>query len=275
MTWIAALPPESDETGHEPGAELAPGVLLERRSLLWMPALAAAALLFDGLRLRADTDGGSGANSKTGKDPLPTGSLEWEEFLKQCVPVAKEMFVDSSAAGQDAYLNRVAALAVRLRAAPSTKLGVFGRLDPKVEFGLSYKGFPFIVVQWRMEAGAVLPAHCHPQFSVCTLGLEGEARLRNFDVRGEAPAFDSGSSKSFLIQETHNQVLRPRSTSTLSASRDNIHHFEAGTEGARGIDITTSYGGSGNFSFVAFDTDKPRDPKRRIFEAAWTGQKPK
>ena len=184
------------------------------------------------------------------------------------------MFKDSSAQGQDAYLNRVASFAVRLRAAPNTKLFAFGKLNPKVEFNLSHKGFPFVVVQWRMHPRAILPAHCHPQTSVCTLGLEGETRLRNFEVHGKAPAFDSGSSQAFLIRETHSQILTPRRTSTLSPTRDNIHYFEAGADGARGIDITTAYGGTGNFSFVAFDPDKPREAQQRIFEAAWTGQEP-
>jgi hypothetical protein len=47
------------------------------------------------------------------------------------------------------------------------------------------------------------------------------------------------------------------------ATRDNIHYFEAGDAGARGLDITTAYGGDGRFSFVAFQPDKP----------VWTGMK--
>jgi hypothetical protein len=275
MTWL--LNPATQNAASceaadhdEPGAEIAAGVLIERRAVLWLPALAAATFLFGRSRLYALND-----SKATAKDSSATGSLDWEEFLKQCVPVAKEMVKDSSAGGQDAYLHRVASFAVRLRAAPDTKLFPFGKLHPKVAFNLSHKGFPFTVVQWRMDPQAILPAHCHPSFSVCTLGLEGETRLRNFELHGEAPAFDSGSSKTFLIRETHNQVLTPRRTSTLSPTRDNIHYFEAGPDGARGIDITTGYGGTGNFSFLAFDADEPKDPKQRLFEAAWTGQQPK
>lgn len=268
MSWLPQMPtaPECPDNDHEAaGAELAPGVRVERRAVLWLPlAAAAAALLGSTRRLRANPTGA-----------VPTGGpLSWEEFLKLSVPVAREMVRDTSPEGQDAYLLRIAAMAVRLRAAPKSRLYPFGGLRPAVEFGPSYRGVPFFVIQWRMEPRAVLPAHCHPRASVCTVGLEGEARVRNFEVEGEAPAFDSGSRKPFLVHETNSQVIRPRRVNTLSATRDNIHRFEAGADGARGIDITTMYGGSGNFSFLAFEADRPRDPARRLFEAAWIGQKP-
>jgi hypothetical protein len=278
MTWMlhpATLPWSHDHHGEEPGTEIAKGVIIERRSILWLPALTAAAFVFGKTRHLTAGSSDKKPDQPADKNLLVGGQLDWEEFLVQCVPVATELHKDSSAAGQDAYLHRIASYAVRLRSAPATKLFPFGKLNPKVEFNLSYKGVPFVVVQWRMHPRAILPAHCHPQNSVCTLGLEGEARLRNFEIHGEAPAFDSGSTKSFLIRETHSQILTPRRTSTLSASRDNIHYFEAGTAGARGIDITTPYGGNGNFSFVAFDPDRPTDAKQRLFEAIWMGQQPR
>src|SRR5258708_2272527 len=184
MTWVFDAPRQNSDH-DEPGTEIASGVLIERRSILWLSALTAATFLFGQSRLDA-------ADESKGSTTPGTGPLDWDEFLKQCVPVAKEMVKDTSTQGQDAYLNRIASFAVRLRAAPNTKLFAFGKLNPKVEFNLSHKGFPFIVVQWRMHPHAILPAHCHPQSSVCTLGLEGETRLRNFEVHGAAPAFDSG-----------------------------------------------------------------------------------
>lgn len=270
MTWLADFESLCNDHSldHEsPGDEMSPGVLVERRAVLWVPLAAAAAFLWKPPPL---------ANAASEKPPSSADSsrLTWEEFLRQSVPVAKEMFKDASPEGQDAYLLRIASLAVRLQGAPKSRLGAFGGLKPKVEFGPSYRGVPFFIIQWRMEPHAILPAHCHPQSSVCTVGLEGEARLRNFQVEGDEPAFNSGSKKSFQIRETHSQAIGPRRINTLSPSRDNIHYFEAGPEGARGLDVTTMYGGSGDFSFVAFEPDKPKDAARRIFEATWTGRKP-
>jgi hypothetical protein len=266
MTWTTQPECSHHDVNEEVGAELAPGVVVERRAILQVPIAAAlAAWLGTSKSLFADQSGPA-TNSE--------GSLTWDAFLKQSVPVARELAKDASAAGQDDYLFRLAALAVRLQSAPDTKLFAFGGLDPKVEFAPSYRGRPFFIIQWRMYPRAILPAHCHPQASVCTLGLEGEACLRHFELRGDAPAFDSGSSRTFQIRETRQQVIGPRRVSTLSSARDNIHYFEAGSQGARGIDITTMYGGTGNFSFLAFDPHKPVDKAAGIFEAAWTGRQP-
>jgi hypothetical protein len=118
------------------------------------------------------------------------------------------------------------------------------RSRPQSRIRPSFRGVPFAVIQWRMAPHAILPAHCHPQATVCTVGIEGEAR---------------------------GQIVSPRRIRTLSSTRDNIHYFEAGDAGARGLDITTGYGGDGSFSFVAFQPDKPKDPKKQLFEAVWTG----
>jgi hypothetical protein len=269
MTWTRQLhedfPSPAGPENHEANSELAPGVTVERRAVLTLPAAFLAAAF------AARTSSVCAAEGRPGPG---NDGLSWEDFLKEARSVAGQMFGDRSPSGQDAYLQRMAALAVRLHGVPATRLFPYGRLEPKVAFAPSYKGTPFVVIQWRMEPRAVLPAHCHPGASVCTLGLEGEARLRNFEVEGAAPAFDSGSTKAFLMRETHSQLISPGRLNTLSPARDNIHYFEAGPDGARGIDITTLYGGDGSFSFVAFEPDRPKDPRRRVFEASWKGMKP-
>jgi hypothetical protein len=249
MTWI----PDTNE--------LAPGVTIERRAIFWAPLAVAAAVLRAAQPARA-------ANASAGIAAPP---LDWDDFIRLCPTDTAEFARDASEVGQDAYLHRIAAWAVRLKAAPDTKLGAFRGLDPKVEFGPSFRGVPFAVIQWRMAPRAVLPAHCHPLASVCTVGIEGEARLRHFEVHGPAPAFDSGAKTPFLICETRSQIVSARRISTLSSTRDNIHYFEAGDAGARGLDITTGYGGDGSFSFVAFQPDKPTDAKKQLYEAVWMG----
>ncbi len=87
------------------------------------------------------------------------------------------------------------------------------------------------------------------------------------------PAYNSGSRASFLLRETHNEILTPGRVNTLSTTRDNIHYFQASSQGARGIDITTGFGGDGTFSFIDFEPDKPKDARERLFEAVWIGSK--
>ncbi|MCI0390063.1 MAG: hypothetical protein MOB07_15035 [Acidobacteria bacterium] len=239
-------------TDEKSKQEIAPGVLIERRRLLWLPALAVASFAF-----------GTEAEAQAAK-----AEPGWDEFLKQCLPKAQELHKDSSRSGQEAYLRWLGLMAVNLRAAdpPPAKLGKFKNLEPASFFGVGYRGQPFFVVEWRMEPGAFLPPHNHPNVSVCTVGLEGEARLRNFEIVGEAPEFTS--TKPFRVRETHNEIIGAGRISTLSALRDNIHTFQAGKEGARGIDITTYHGANVGFSHLEFG-GKPVDEQQRIYEAVW------
>jgi len=239
--------------------EVGDGVVEKRRQLLWLPAsFFAASFLWLPKRVTA---GGRPEG----------GAVGWDDFLKECVPVARELHKDSSSGGQDAYLFSIASMAARLslKTIPTAKLGAFGGLNPPVEFGVSYRGVPFFVVEWRMAPGAVLPPHCHPNASVCTLGLEAEARIRNFEIVGQAPEF--ASHQSFLVRETHNEVIARGRVNTLSSTRDNIHTFRAGKNGARGIDISTLHGADVGFSFLDI-AEKPKETDGRVYEAAWKGR---
>lgn len=192
--------------------------------------------------------------------------LAWDEFLKRSVPMAQQLIADPTFS-VDEYLYRIGSLATRLKEIPDSALGSYKTVEPRVWFGPSFRGSPFFIIQWRMEPGALLPPHNHPNASVCTLGFEGEVRLRNFEIIGEAP--DYASKKAFRVRETRNEMMSHGRINTLSPLRDNIHCFEVGSEGARGIDINTLHGKTNNFSFL--DISKtPVDSERRIFEAAWS-----
>jgi len=193
-------------------------------------------------------------------------ALAWDDFLKQAVPIAQQLIADP-AFSVDEYLYRIGSLATRLKEIPDSALGSYKTVEPRVWFGPSFRGTPFFIIQWRMEPGAVLPAHNHPNASVCTLGFEGEVRLRNFEIIGEAP--DYASKKTFRVRETRNEMMSHGRINTLSPQRDNIHCFQVGAEGARGIDINTLHGKTNDFRFL--DISKtPADSEKRIFEAAWS-----
>ena len=191
--------------------------------------------------------------------------LAWDEFLKQSVPVAQQL-IANPAFSVDEYLYRIGSLATRLKELPDSALGSYKTVEPRVWFGPSFRGTPFFIIQWRMEPGANLPPHNHPNASVCTLGFEGEVGLRNFEIVGEAPNYDS--KKTFRVRETHSQTLARGRISTLSPVRDNIHWFQVGKEGGRGIDINTLHGKVGPFSFMEI-AQTHGDSENRIFEAAW------
>ena len=152
------------------------GIIEERRKLLWLPVVAASAFLLPKQIL-----------SKEKPNSLISEGLDWQDFLKQVSPNAKELHKDSSSKGQDAYLFWLASMAARLKfsSIPKGKLRSFANLNPPVETGLAHRGIPFFIIEWKMSPNAYLPAHNHPNISVCTLCIEGEARLRNFNPHGE------------------------------------------------------------------------------------------
>lgn len=192
--------------------------------------------------------------------------LAWDDFLKQAVPVAQEL-IANPAFSVDEYLYRIGSLATRLKEIPDSPLGPYKEVDPRVWFGPSFRGSPFFIIQWRMDPGALLPPHNHPNASVCTVGYEGAVRLRNFEIVGEAP--DYAFTKTFRVRETRSETMTRGRVSTLSPSRDNIHCFQVGKEGGRGIDINTMLGKMGPFRFLDIG-EKPLDPEMRTFEAAWS-----
>jgi hypothetical protein len=264
MTWMDKL--ISDPGLAEKG--LASDATITRRRLLWLSALTGAAIFGRAPRIAARGMSQIDSNKTIADKNQTAMDLGWDDFLKQCVPVAEELHRDLSKSGQEAYLYWLASMSARLRLkeAPRAKLGRYGTLDPPVSFGVSFRGKPFFIVEWRLEPGAVLPPHCHPNASVCTLGLEGEARIRNFEIVGDAPDFSS--KQTFQVRETHNEIIAPGRLNTLSAFRDNIHTFQAGKQGARGIDISSYHGPDVGFSFLDIG-DRARDAERRIYEAAW------
>lgn len=234
--------------------EFESGVMIERRSFLWLPLVAVGAFL--------------PATKAFANDNLVENALTWEGFIKECVPTAIELHKNTTAEGQDAYLFWLASMAARLSldTIPKAKLGKFADLDPSVEFGVGYKGVPFFVVEWKMAPNAILPPHCHPNASVCTVGIEGEARICNFEIVGNAPEFTS--TEKFKVRETHNEIVSRGRINALSAKRDNIHTFKVGKNGAHGIDISTYHGENIGFSFLDIQS-KPMDEENHLFEANW------
>ncbi|MCB1025957.1 MAG: hypothetical protein KDB79_16295, partial [Acidobacteria bacterium] len=137
--------------------EVESGKLVERRHILWLPVIAAAALAFP---------------RRVFPDPNLPNALTWDDFLKECLPGAVELHKDTSARGQDAYLYWIASMASRLSVdtIPKAKTGKFKDLEPPVEFGVGYRGIPFFVVEWKMSPNSYFPPHNHPNASVCTVG---------------------------------------------------------------------------------------------------------
>jgi hypothetical protein len=235
--------------------QVSPGLFIQRRSVL-------AGL---GGYLLGMIPGTSALAAEAG------GELSFEQFLATSNPLAKELVGDASASGQDRYLRSIAAVAARLNGVPLPGRWNFsdqGNTAESYSIGFMPGGDPFRVLHWRLEPGASCRAHAHTYGTVLTVGLEGIARVRNFEVVG-VPDYTFGGT--FLARQTVDQLLPPGSVNLVSLERNYIHEITAGPDGARGLDITTPLRPRpehGTPYLLLGET--PTDDFERIYEASWS-----
>ena len=75
----------------------------------------------------------------------------------------------------------------------------------------------------------------------------------------------------FTVQRTRGGLLLPGRLSELTRTRDNIHTFRAGKDGATILDFTSTVGNSKTgFSALQIDTE-PSDTFGRLYQARWLG----
>lgn len=179
-------------------------------------------------------------------------------------------------AEQDAYIYSLASQALRFRDYPIPRMGKFGSTG--VEIGPLARTDPptdivhgIALISYRMAPNAVLPPHNHPNYSVATVGLEGEAYVTHYEADASAPAFSS--REPFTVRSTAQRLLRAGDVTTLSPARDNIHTFRAGPAGARFLDLFSNHGGDVGFSFLNIG-ERPITSSGGTFRARWSGAHP-
>lgn len=240
----------------ESNVEVADGVVVERRSVLWLSMAAVGSLFAGALPLRA-------------QDPQPAtkknkqGGLSQEEFLARLYTDARRL-IDSKGQDEEAYLMTVAAAMSRLtdpKAPIRDAMRAFSKA--RREEG---KRFPIGVVSMSLEPGKGFSHHDHLNYNGVIMGVEGEVRIRNYDFVGEIPKTDS--DKTFEIRETRNDLILPGRFSTLGQNRENIHDLVAGKKGARVLDVFTFFERNATSRYLQVG-DKPKDEETRTFEASW------
>jgi len=218
---------------------------IERRALLVLGAAGSASLLARPV-------------AAAGADPT------FDAFLEDATEALAKLLPAVGLAEQDAYVYAAAARLRRLTHAPELTFNDKYRIDIKPVGATRV----FSVTVLRAKPGAVQPPHNHPLYSVATMGLQGEVRVRNFEPAGDLPPY--ASKDTFRLRETRAQQLRPGDISTLAPSRENFHTFEAGPSGAVWIDISTAHGkeGAGDFSYLRL-TPNDGAGVGDVFEGRW------
>lgn len=238
-------------------AEVADGVMVERRSVLWLSTAAIASLL-GSARLPGQ--------NPTSPSPTPakgTTQLSFEQFLEQLYPEAQRL-VDSKGQDEEAYLMTVAAALSRLqdpKAPIHQAMRAFAKANQKPG-----ERFPIAAFAMQLQAGKGFSHHDHLNYNGVIMGIEGEARIRNYDFHGEVPANDS--NKTFEIRETRDDLILPGRFSSLGMKRENVHDLVAGKSGARVLDVFTFFAKDATSRYLEV-AGQPRDQEARIYEASW------
>jgi hypothetical protein len=234
-------------------AQIAPGVVVERRCFLKSAALALGALSIPG--------------SATAHLAASDERLTYEEFIKEVVPVARKLVGDTSLAGQQRYLLTLASCAVRLADAPVPPMRDSGQGAGGGTFIGAIPGSdPFIVLHWRMEPGSIIRPHAHTYGNVMTLSLEGEVRVENFEMVGVR---DFDAKGAFRARKTQSQILTPGQVNLVNLERGYIHGFQAGALGGRGLDITTRIKEKRETTPYLNLSKKAVEIEPGIYEASW------
>jgi hypothetical protein len=240
--------------------EIADGVTIERRGLLWLSAAAIAACVGSAPRLVAQ--------SHQDLAPPTHGKLGHAELLAELLPQARQL-IASGGKDEETYLLAVAAALLRLRE-PNASMGN-AMSDFRKQHQREGERFPLGFTAMRLQPGRGFAPHDHLDYNGVILGVEGEVRIRNFDFCGEVPAIDSG--KTFEIRETRDDLILPGRFSTLGQRRENVHELVSGEAGALVLDLFTFFSPEAGSRFLDVAA-KPRDAARRIYEATWrTGRR--
>ncbi|MGK0434400.1 MAG: hypothetical protein ACJA0V_003554 [Planctomycetota bacterium] len=256
----------------EQNVEVADGVVVERRSVLWLSVAAVTSMLVGSGSLRGQNLGGQNLGSQKlgtqdpgSQDPAPKQNpkLSIADFLNQLLPQARRL-IDSKGDDEEAYLLTVAAAMSRLQD-PNAPMREAMRQFQK-ENRKEGERFPIGAMAMSLKAGKGFTHHDHLNYNGVIMGLEGEARIRNYDFQGEPPANDS--TKTFQIRETRDDLILPGRFSSLGLKRENIHDLVAGKHGARVLDVFTFFAGNATSRYLQVE-DKPRDPEARIYDATW------
>lgn len=188
---------------------------------------------------------GSAAGAQ-GLEPAPVHE-DWDAYLARTrTDALARIRADRDDIG--GYLHFIAAALTARRDIPRARVDVVPWASPSIEFGAHPMAAPFALIEFRLAPGAYLPPHNHPNASVATLLLEGETAVDNFEL--EPTSDPPGQVGEAVLAHTQRQLLRPGDTNFVQPSRNNLHAFVAGPNGARGVDVTTQHAQAGPFGYL-------------------------
>lgn len=230
-----------------------PGVVLERRKLLWASLGTLAAFTM--------TPWNAVAGRRVGKAQQ---AISWDVLVQRAVTLA-EGVTQGQNPNEEAYLVELSRLMERAGEIPRAS---FDLAAPVATYE-TLRRLPLLIVQFRLAPGAVIPYHDHRDYIGALTVAEGELRIRSFDIVRDHPHWVR--DQPFRIRETQNAVLTRGCHSTLSGLRNNIHDLRAGPKGARLIDVYTLRRSTAHSVYLNV-AERPKESASRIFDARWASE---
>lgn len=133
-TTTSTAAPDHEDHGH-------PGVEIERRAVLCLPAFAAAGVL-------VLQNQGQGIHD-----------VSFDAFLAKLIPQAEKL-VAEKAPNEESYLHEVAAWLARTSKDPAAEMKPCRSLED-VSTGSVYREIPISVLRFRVAPNGVIPLHNH------------------------------------------------------------------------------------------------------------------
>lgn len=251
---------------HHEGEQVAPGVTISRRQLLFVSSLALVWIAMPSA-LRAQ--------SLASRDKATGERIE--VVMAEVKRLADALIADPDNADEETYLKALAKLVERMRL-PGEPWNGWTETPWRWAMDAVWYSPPVILYQLKFEPDAIINLHDHRHYNGLLLGMEGEIEVRNFDFvpdpsrkldlrRGVVPPV----GEEFLIRQTAKQTLLPGQISTLTRDRDNLHVVKAGPKGGVCLDLFTHFNRQARSYEMEWD-DKPVSGSTDTFRAAWSKQ---
>lgn len=247
---------------HRPGEQIAPGVMVSRRKVLSLSAMALAWLALPApvrAQLQVNAKGGEGERV--------------EVVLAEIRGLATRLIADEKA-DEEAYLQSVAKLVSRMQKPAQPWFG--WQMGPtKWAMDVAWYSQPVVLYQLKFEPEAVIDLHDHRHYNGLLLGVQGAIEVRNFDIMPEegmpldlTKGIVPPAGREFLVRETAKQTLEPGKASTLTRNRDNLHVVKAGPKGGECLDLFTHFNNQAR-SYSLEWTGKPEPDAPDRYRASW------
>jgi len=208
------------------------------------------------------------------------GQLAHAQSPKQSAPDPERFFDDwrtlsnrlleKSEIDEEAYIRGLDALIAQQQLAAMPRREKVFFEEEGLKTGASWMEDKIFIIELTMDPGAIVQPHNHPSHNSLSVGLLGSCTFSHYEVPNDAPAAKPDTPH-FQVQRTRSGLLTPGRRSDLTRTRDNVHAFQAGDQGATILDFTTTVGDpSRSFSVLEIDS-KPMGKQGDAFEARWIG----